>query len=211
MKNFVLSITFLLFTFFSFAGACTYSLQITYQETTEGRKARLTFYVDLAQTCPYPQILAQCQEFKWYKHDGFQFVLIPGEIKSFLETYDTGVYRLIACDNLGSSAVAFLGKEQVYKNEPKKKEKVSVSAYFTVFPNPSSDGIFTLSPPSLDSSVTANFSITIISSTGNQIFTLENRPFSENLKLDLSKKDKGLYFIRIMYGEEIKMMRIIIS
>lgn len=208
MKNFALTISLFFITLFSLAGGCTHHLNESYTETELGKKVRLTFAVDMSQPSPYCEALSRCQTFQWYKHDGTDFVIIPGETGNYYDTYEPGVYKLVACGSI-EGGVIVIEEGEVYKNEVLLEKTVT---RFSVYPNPTTESTINLlvphSPISLES---FTYKIELYNVLGNQVVLKEGLEFGTgNYPLNLQSQGKGIFMLRITSGEEVKVLKILL-
>jgi hypothetical protein len=85
------------------------------------------------------------------------------------------------------------------------KATYGLNSNFSVYPNPSNDGIFVLETK------TESSEISVINIMGTQVASQSSNQGEEKIKLNLSALPAGTYFVRIKSGNNISSQKLIIS
>jgi hypothetical protein len=109
-----------------------------------------------------------------------------------------------------SNAATLVKVGSVYKNSVKPVKMVS---QFSVYPNPSKDGIINLLIPANPVSVESNtFKFELYNALGNRILKKENLLFdAHHMPIGLEGKGSGIYLLKITSGEEVKVLKILVN
>ncbi len=200
MKHIILSFSFIFFTLFSFAGGCTVSANHSIFENEEGVFARLTASLD--QHC-YP---CTADGGRWYKLKGSVYVPINKSANNQWDVSEPGIYKVELCGTYGITQVK---DGSVYKNALT-NEQIDVTTKFIIAPNPAIDGVLNIFPPNKDSSL-KKYSFDVFSLEGESIYsedvTIES--VFQRSTFVLPTHRRGLFLIRIIYGEEVEVLKVV--